>query len=144
RKQVLDVQVVPLDELIRQTAPMLERMVGDDVTVKLALRDHGARVRVDLGQFEQVMLNLISNARDAINGNHGRITIATRRVNEQEACVEVSDNGSGMSRDIVEKIFEPFFTTKPRGKGTGLGLASVRGIVEQQGGKIYVDSELGK
>ncbi len=144
RKQVLDVQVVPLDELIRQTAPMLERLVGDDIRVVLKLRDHGAKVRVDLGQFEQVLLNLTSNARDAINGPDGRLVISTRRVGEDEVSVEVADNGSGMPQDILQKIFEPFFTTKPRGKGTGLGLASVRGIIEQQGGKIYVDSEPGK
>lgn len=143
RKQVLDVQIVPLDELIRQTAPMLERLVGDEITVTLKLRDKGARVRVDLGQFEQVLLNLTSNARDAI-GNNGQIVISTRRVGEHEVAIEVADNGSGMPQDIVQKIFEPFFTTKPRGKGTGLGLASVRGIIEQQGGKIYVDSEVGK
>ncbi|HXS18588.1 MAG TPA: ATP-binding protein, partial [Polyangiaceae bacterium] len=144
RKQVLDVQVVPLDELIRQTAPMLERLVGDDIRVVLKLRDHGAKVRVDLGQFEQVLLNLTSNARDAITGPSGQLVISTRRVGEHEVAVEVADNGSGMPQDILPKIFEPFFTTKPRGKGTGLGLASVRGIIEQQGGKIYVDSEQGK
>jgi len=144
RKQVLDVQIVPLDELIRQTAPMLQRLVGDHIIVHTNLRDRGARVRVDLGQFEQVLLNLTSNARDAIAERSGTIMISTRRVGEHEVAVEVVDTGAGMSPDIVEKIFEPFFTTKPRGKGTGLGLASVRGIIEQQGGKIYVDSEPGK
>ncbi len=144
RKQVLDVQVVPLDEFIRQTSPMLERLVGDQILVELRLRDRGARVRVDLGQFEQVLLNLTSNARDAISGYDGRIQIATRRVGDQEVAIEVSDNGSGMSNEVAQKIFEPFFTTKPRGKGTGLGLASVRGIIEQQSGQIYVDSEPGK
>ncbi len=144
RKQVLDVQVIPLEEFIRQTAPMLERLVGDQIQVSLNLRDRGARVRVDPGQFEQVLLNLTSNARDAISGLEGRIAITTRRIGEHEVAIEVADNGSGMTPEVAQKIFEPFFTTKPRGKGTGLGLASVRGIIEQQNGKIYVDSEPNK
>ncbi|GEM_PF-2236689 len=140
RKQVLDVQVVPLSEFVSQTIPMVERLVGEKVKLKVNVDSRAGMVRVDPGQLEQVILNLASNARDAM-GDDAVLTIRTRQVNEREAALEVSDNGKGMSPSIVEKIFEPFFTTKPRGKGTGLGLASVRGIVEQHGGRIFVDSE---
>ncbi len=143
RKQVLDVQVVPLSEFVRQTLPMVERLVGDRITIDLALKDNEGKVRADPGQLEQVILNLTTNARDALDG-HGTIYIRTRRLNEQEISLEVSDTGVGMNAETVEHIFEPFFTTKPRGKGTGLGLASVRGIIEQHGGTIHVDSEPGE
>lgn len=143
RKQVLDVQVIPLSEFVRQTLPMVERLVGEKVTLDLSLKDNTGKVRVDPGQLEQVILNLTTNARDALEGR-GTIYIRTRRLNEQEISLEVSDTGVGMTAEIVERIFEPFFTTKPRGKGTGLGLASVRGIVEQHGGTIHVDSEPGE
>lgn len=142
RKQVLDVQVVPLAEFVRQTRPILDRLIGDNITLKLRLDDGAGRVRIDLGQFEQVLLNLIANARDALPEG-GEITITVRRLGEEQCCLEVSDSGVGMTQATAARIFEPFFTTKARGKGTGLGLASVRGIVEQHGGAIYVDSELG-
>lgn len=143
RKQVLDVQVVPLAEFVRQTVPILERLVNDKITLKTHLEDDAGRVRIDLGQFEQVLLNLTSNARDAIQ-DRGTITIRVRSLNEVESAVEVADTGIGMDRHTVSRIFEPFFTTKERGKGTGLGLASVRGIIEQHGGSIFVDSEPGE
>lgn len=143
RKQVLDVQIVPLSEFVLQTRPILERLVGDNVTLTMRLDDSAGRVRIDLGQFEQVLLNLIANARDALPEG-GDITIAVRRLGDEQCCLEVSDSGVGMSKVTAARIFEPFFTTKERGKGTGLGLASVRGIVEQHGGAIYVDSEPGE
>lgn len=143
RKQVLDVQIVPLAEFVRQTRPILERLIGEGFSLNLRLDDAAGRVRIDLGQFEQVLLNLTSNARDALPDG-GQITIVVRRLGEEQCCLEVSDHGVGMSAATVARIFEPFFTTKARGKGTGLGLASVRGIVEQHGGAVYVDSELGE
>lgn len=143
RKQVLDVQVVPLAEFVRQTAPIIERLVGEKVKVELQLESNTGRVRVDPGQLEQVLLNLATNARDSLEEG-GKIVLRTRSLNEGEASLEVIDDGRGMTADVVERIFEPFFTTKPRGKGTGLGLASVRGIVEQHGGSIHVDSEPGE
>lgn len=143
RKQVLDVQVVPLAEFVRQTVPILKRLLGDAKHLEVSISDDVGRVRVDLGQLEQVLLNLTSNARDALSEG-GKVTLKVRQVGENEAAIEVSDTGTGMDRETVSRIFEPFFTTKERGKGTGLGLASVRGIVEQHGGSIYVDSELGE
>lgn len=143
RKQVLDVQILPLAEFIRQTAPIIERLVGEKVQVELQLDPNTGRVRVDPGQLEQVLLNLATNARDSLEEG-GKIVLRTRRIGDQEASLEVIDDGRGMAADVVERIFEPFFTTKPRGKGTGLGLASVRGIVEQHGGTIHVDSEPGE
>ncbi len=143
RKQVLDVQVVPLAEFLRQTRPLIERLVGEKVEVRLVLDDRAGRVRIDPGQFEQVLLNLASNARDAMDGG-GTLVLKTRRISDSEVCLEVTDNGCGIDVDTLERIFEPFYTTKPRGKGTGLGLASVRGIIEQHGGSIFVDSELAR
>lgn len=143
RKQVLDVQVVPLAEFLRQTRPLVERLVGEKVEVRLDVDERAGRVRIDPGQFEQVLLNLASNARDALD-HQGRLVLRTRRISDAEVCLEVRDDGCGMDAETLERIFDPFFTTKPRGKGTGLGLASVRGIVEQHGGSIYVDSELGE
>lgn len=142
RKQVLDVQTVSLTELVRQTVPMIERMVGDGIRVLTDLDENAGRVRVDPGQFEQVLLNLASNARDALE-HGGELRVITRRIGNGECSLEIIDNGTGMDEKTAAQIFEPFFTTKPRGKGTGLGLASVRGIVEQHGGAIYVDSDAG-
>jgi len=142
RKQVLDVQVIPLAEFVRQTMPMVEQLVGEGVQVKMELDARSGKVQIDLGQFEQVILNLTSNARDAMDGT-GTLTIRVRSLNDGDVALEIRDTGGGMDADTEERIFEPFFTTKPRGKGTGLGLASVRGIVEQLGGTIYVDSEAG-
>ncbi len=142
RKQVLDVQVIPLREFVRQTAPILKRLVPDNVEVELDLDERSGHVQVDPGQFEQVLLNLVSNARDAMPDG-GRIVISTQRVNEREVVLGVTDHGTGIGVAVLDRIFEPFFTTKPRGKGTGLGLASVRGIIEQHGGSVYVDSEVG-
>lgn len=143
RKQVLDVQVVPLGEFVRQTRPILERLVGDKISLAMNIDESAGRVSIDLGQFEQVLLNLTANARDALPSG-GRITIGVRRLQGDQCCLEVRDDGVGMPKDVSARIFEPFFTTKQRGKGTGLGLASVRGIVEQHGGTIYVDSEPGE
>ncbi|HSC89956.1 MAG TPA: ATP-binding protein [Polyangiaceae bacterium] len=142
RKQVLDVHVLALAELVRETSPLLRRMVGDEYQLELELDPRCGNVQVDPGQFEQVLLNLVSNARDAMPGG-GTIRIVARRLHEREVMLAVADEGTGIERRVLERIFEPFFTTKPRGKGTGLGLAQVRGIVEQHGGTIHVDSEVG-
>lgn len=142
RKQVLDVQIVPLAEFVRQTLPMVEQLVGEDVKLKTQLDARAGKVQIDLGQIEQVILNLASNARDAMDGE-GTLSIKVRGLSDGGVALEIGDTGRGMDADTEEHIFEPFFTTKPRGKGTGLGLASVRGIVEQHGGTIFVDSEPG-
>jgi CheY-like chemotaxis protein len=142
RKQVLDVHVLSLGELVRQIAPILRRLVPENVQVVLDIDASDGRVQVDPGQFEQVLLNLVSNARDAMQEG-GVVTVTTKKVSDQEMMLSVADQGSGIDARTLDHIFEPFFTTKPRGKGTGLGLAQVRGIVEQHGGSIYVDSEPG-
>ncbi len=142
RKQVLDMQTLPLTELVRQTLPMIERLIGDKIRLNVSLDESAGKVRVDPGQFEQALLNLATNARDAME-NGGELRIITRRLSESESSLEIIDSGAGMDQKTAARIFEPFFTTKPRGKGTGLGLSSVRGIVEQHGGAIYVDSEEG-
>lgn len=142
RRQVLDVQVVSLSELVRQTVPLVRQLVGEDITVALSLDDDAGHVRVDPGQIEQVVLNLASNARDAMPRG-GTLRLSVRRVSPDEVLLEAKDTGTGMTPEIAARVFEPFFTTKPRGKGTGLGLASVQGIVEQHGGSVFVDTEPG-
>ncbi len=142
RRQVLDVQVVSLSELVRQTAPLVRQLVGEDIRVLLSLDDEASHVRVDPGQIEQVVLNLASNARDAMPRG-GTLHLTVRRVSPDEVLLEAKDTGTGMATEIAARVFEPFFTTKPRGKGTGLGLASVQGIVEQHGGTVFVDTEPG-
>ncbi len=153
RKQVLQARVVDPNALIADLQPMLARLIGEDVELRLDLRARG-RVRVDPGQFQQVLMNLVINARDAMPGG-GRISIASGDVNDSAGepvtarppgpCVSlvVSDTGQGMDQATQQRIFEPFFTTKPEGKGTGLGLPTVYGIVQQSGGTIRVESAPG-
>ncbi|OWK18452.1 hypothetical protein AJ88_05265 [Mesorhizobium amorphae CCBAU 01583] len=136
---------------------LLARLVGNDIKLKV---DHGRDlwpVKVDIGQFEQVVVNLAVNARDAMPAG-GDLTVRTRNVTAEECktfsyreltpadyvVVEVEDTGSGIAPDVLKKIFEPFFTTKEVGKGTGLGLSMVYGIIKQTGGFIFCDSEVGK
>src|SRR6201999_1010819 len=104
-------------------------------------RDAGA-VRIDATQFDQMIVNLVVNARDAI-GSSGRILIRTRKKGG-EVSIAIVDDGAGMTEEVKSKIFDPFFTTKEVGKGTGLGLSTVYGIVQQSGGFIFAESEVGK
>ncbi|GAB1581564.1 cell cycle histidine kinase CckA [Phyllobacterium phragmitis] len=157
RRQTLRPEVLDLTDVLADLRMLLARLVGKDVELKI---DHGRDlwpVRADLGQFEQVAVNLAVNARDAMPEG-GTVTIRTRNVSQAEAAtfnyrelpaadyvlVEVEDTGTGIAPDVIEKIFEPFFTTKEVGKGTGLGLSMVYGIIKQTGGFIYCDSEVGK
>jgi PAS domain S-box-containing protein len=142
RKQILDTRVLPLNSCILEWEPFLKRLVPEDVTVQLELATDAGNVRVDSSQMQHVLMNLVANARDAMPRG-GEITIMTMRDDARTTSVLVKDSGSGMDADVQKRLFEPFFTTKPRGKGTGLGLATVRGIVEQHGGRIEVESELG-
>jgi two-component system cell cycle sensor histidine kinase/response regulator CckA len=155
RQQVLAPKVIDLNASLSNMNRMLERVIGEDIELCTLAAEGLARVRVDPGQLEQVIMNLAVNARDAMP-NGGRLTIETANVqvdNDQtlehaglhpgpHVMLAVSDNGEGMSRDTQARIFEPFFTTKEQGKGTGLGLATVFGIVQQSGGSISVRSEL--
>jgi signal transduction histidine kinase/ActR/RegA family two-component response regulator len=153
RKQVLQPTVLDLGDVVNGIAPMLRRIIGEHIELRIASHTSLARVRADRGQLEQVLLNLAVNARDAMQAG-GTLTIATTnidgmgtrpdRATTRAVALVVTDTGTGMSEAVKERIFEPFFTTKEPGKGTGLGLSTVYGIVNQSGGTIHVESALGR
>ena len=154
RRQALRPEPTDLNGLIRESEPLLRRAVGEAIDFKLKLRRGGARVSVDPAQFEAALLNLVVNARDAL-GDRGKVNIQTLtcpvepgEIAELPAgdyvCVTVSDNGSGMTPEVIERVFEPFFTTKAVGKGTGLGLSQVYGFARQSGGGVKVTSTVGR
>jgi PAS domain S-box-containing protein len=154
RKQVLQPTVFSPNTVISDMVGMLRRLIGAHIELKLEADMNLACVRADYGQAEQVLLNLVVNARDAMPKG-GTITITTRNIEIAEtdhpSCppgryviVQVTDTGIGMDETIRARIFEPFFTTKEVGKGTGLGLATVYGIVKQSGATVGVESELGR
>ena len=157
RKQTLRPQVLDLGEVLSDLNMLLRRLIGEKVTLDVV---HGRDlwpVRVDISQFEQVIVNLAVNARDAMPGG-GRLELRTTNIAAKDCAhfqakgmpaadyvlVEVTDSGTGIPPAIVDKIFEPFFSTKDVGKGTGLGLSTVYGIIKQTGGFVYVDSVEGK
>ena len=157
RKQTMRPTVLNMTDVVGDLRMLVDRMTGTNVKLEV---DYGRDlwpVKTDLGQFEQVVLNLAVNARDAMP-HGGTITLRTRNLPAEEVAalnrrdlpeadyvmVEVEDEGTGISPEILDKIFEPFFTTKEVGKGTGLGLSMVYGIVQQSGGYIYPESEVGK
>jgi signal transduction histidine kinase/ActR/RegA family two-component response regulator len=157
RQQVLEPKVVSLNDLVSDTQRMLMRTIGENVAITVSLGEQLSAVRVDPGQVQQILLNLAVNARDAMAAG-GTLAIQTRNVILPEPArmshsmappgayvvLTVSDNGAGMDAPTLAQIFEPFFTTKPKGRGTGLGLSSVFGIVEQSGGYIRVHSDIGR
>ena len=157
RKQVLDMKTVCLNSVLTDFTGMIRRSLGERIVFTTDLAEDIGAVKADPGQIEQVIMNLAINARDAMeNGGHLRITTRNAELDEQTAknhagakpgqyvMLKVSDTGHGMDADTKSRLFEPFFTTKERSKGTGLGLATVYGIVKQHGGTIWVDSEPGR
>jgi two-component system cell cycle sensor histidine kinase/response regulator CckA len=157
RKQTLRPQVLDLGDALSDLTMLLRRLIGEKVKFDPVHARDLWPVKADVSQFEQVIVNLAVNARDAMPDG-GKLTIKTANVSTQEAerltykgmppadyvRIDVADTGTGIPTDIVDKIFEPFFSTKEVGKGTGLGLSTVYGIVKQTGGFVYVDSEPGK
>ena len=156
RKQVVQPTVLDPNEVVRGTEGLLRRLIGADTLLILHLGDDVKSVKADRSQIEQVLLNLATNARDAMPDG-GTLTIRTDNatvdqdawsadvpIAEPHVIIAVSDSGHGMSAEVQSHIFEPFFTTKELGKGTGLGLSTVYGIVTQAGGYVHVESEPGK
>jgi PAS domain S-box-containing protein len=156
RKQVLQPQRFDVNELVSDLARMLTRLIGADIMLELELVTEACVIHADRGQLEQVLMNLAVNARDAMPGG-GTLTITTahRQLGPGDrqrpaglepgryVVIEVCDTGSGIEPELLRRIFEPFFTTKDVGRGTGLGLSTVLGIVEQSGGHVDVESQLG-
>jgi len=154
RKQMQTLQIVDLNNIVQGIARFLPRLIGEDIDLKIVAGTELGRVHVDPGQIEQVLMNLAANARDAMPDG-GVLTIETRNIDLDETYVhaqnlvrpgeyvllEVTDSGTGIPPEHLPHIFEPFYTTKEQGKGTGLGLATVYGIVKQSGGYIWVYSE---
>ncbi len=158
RKQVLAPKVLELNSIVAGMQTMLQRLIGETINLVVVPEPTLGRVKADPGQIEQVMMNLAVNARDAMPDG-GRLMIRTVNVHAGEVppppggaaaapgphvMLEVSDTGTGMDANTQAHLFEPFFTTKEQGKGTGLGLSTVYGVVEQSGGSIAVDTELGR
>ncbi len=157
RKQVLEPKVIDLNEVIVDMDRMLQRLIGENIEFSTCLAQDLGRVNADPGQVEQVLMNLAVNARDAMP-DCGKLTVETTNIvldQEQASKIPdlvagsyimlvVSDTGQGMTSEVKSRLFEPFFTTKEKGQGTGLGLATVYGIVKQSGGSIWVQSEPGR
>ena len=156
RRQVLQPQIVDVNDALRAVHPMLRRLIRENVVIVLDLAAGLRPVRVDPGQLDQVVMNLVGNAGDAMpEGGTVALTTANAKLTEEDVAkhryvtpgeyvrLTVTDSGIGMDEATVARVFEPFFTTKPEGKGTGLGLSTVYGIVKQSGGYVWVTSAPG-
>jgi len=142
RQSVVESRVLNLNQVITGVLKMLARLIGENIQVESCLEPDLQSITADLGQMEQILMNLAVNARDAMPSG-GTLMISTANRGES-VLLSVSDSGCGMSAEVQAKIFEPFFTTKEVGKGTGLGLATVYGIVQTYGGTLSVDSLVGQ
>jgi two-component system, cell cycle sensor histidine kinase and response regulator CckA len=154
RKQLLELKVVDVNAIVTDMERLLRPLIGEDIELTTSMAANLGCTRADAGQLEQVIMNLVVNAKDAMP-NGGKICIRTATVTLDNSyrpentlikqgpyvMISVSDNGQGMDRETQARIFEPFFTTKEKGKGTGLGLSTVYGIIKQSGGYIFVQSE---
>ncbi|HAO23522.1 MAG TPA: histidine kinase, partial [Methylophaga sp.] len=156
RKQPLEPKPVKIKQLIQQLWPLLERAVGAEISIQLMADDQLHQVMIDSGQFENALLNLALNAKDAMPKG-GRIVIEAqnthlpdRYAQEHEintgdyVVIAISDSGFGIPAEILDKVFEPFYTTKTKDKGTGLGLAMVYGFIKQSNGHVNIYSEPGQ
>ena len=157
RQQTLRPKVLVVTDVLAELTNLLRRLIGENIELKIVHGKHLGPVKVDQGQFEQVIINLAVNARDAMMGG-GSLTISTSNVSTREAMllghdlmpsgeyvrIEIADTGCGIPKEHIGNIYEPFFTTKAVGAGTGLGLSTVYGIIKQTGGNIFVQSEVGK
>jgi signal transduction histidine kinase len=157
RKQLLELKVVDVNAIVQDMERLVRPLIGENVELVTMLAPEAAHTRADAGQLEQVIMNLVVNAKDAMPAG-GRLLIQTQSTTVDEdhrrgqqfirpntyVMLSVSDTGTGMDRETQSRIFEPFFTTKEKGKGTGLGLSTVYGIVKQSGGYVIVQSELGR
>ena len=157
RKQLLELKVVDVNAIVQDMERLLRPLIGENIELMTLLSPEAAHTRADAGQLEQVIMNLVVNAKDAMPAG-GRLTLRTENIAVDEnhrrsqhfirpgryVTLQVSDTGTGMDRETQSRIFEPFFTTKEKGKGTGLGLSTVYGIVKQSGGYVMVQSELGR
>jgi CheY-like chemotaxis protein len=157
RKQLLELKVVDVNAIVSDMERLLRPLIGEDVEFLTRLTKEAAHTRADAGQLEQVLMNLVVNAKDAMSGG-GTLTIQTEKIVVDDGhrrgatfirpgdyvMLSVSDTGMGMDKETQSRIFEPFFTTKEKGKGTGLGLSTVYGIVKQSGGYVMVQSEEGR
>jgi CheY-like chemotaxis protein len=138
--------MTPIDECIASFAQLLERTIGDRIALTLDLQADGLACWLDRQQFENALLNLAVNARDAMNG-HGSLTIRTVDDGENASAalaVQVIDTGCGMAPDVLERVFDPFYTTKPAGQGTGLGMSQVFAFCRQSGGEVQISSTEGE
>src|SRR5271157_2044889 len=156
RMQVLQPQVINLNSVVEEMGKLLPRLIGEDIELVVRADEELGTIRADASQMEQIIMNLAVNARDAMP-NGGKFVIETRNVDLDQTYtashplmkpgpyvqLTVSDSGTGMDAETQSHIFEPFFTTKEKGKGTGLGLATVYGIVKNHNGFINVESEMG-
>lgn len=152
RKHGIEKKITDVNLLIKELVKMLKRLVGENVSIEFNLSENLMKAEIDPGQIEQAIMNLVINARDAMQPKGGRIVISTENFLEPDhegkdgsayICLSVSDEGPGIERSIAEKIFEPFFTTKSETCGTGLGLSVVHGIVKQHEGTITLNSSPG-
>ncbi|RPI37124.1 MAG: response regulator [Nitrospiraceae bacterium] len=157
RKQMLEMKIVNLNSIVDNLGKMLTRMIGEDIVLGMHTREKVANIIADPTQIEQILMNMAVNSKDAMpHGGHLSIRTADVIISAEKdvkhlgmspgayVMLSVQDTGEGMTKEVQKEIFEPFFTTKVRGKGTGLGLATVYGIVKQHNGFIYVDSEPGQ